>query len=106
MANAGGGDPQDQVNGVFSQESGMGATGAVLQGNNGNFQTASARWLESLGSALLAETEALRDGVRLIPEGTGERIIVETDSPELVSPWTTEGSTGLRSLQTWTRLRR
>ncbi|CAD6230198.1 unnamed protein product [Miscanthus lutarioriparius] len=62
------------VDGAFSQESGTGATGAVLRGNSGNFLATSARWLESLGSALLAEAEALWDGVQLIPEGIGERI--------------------------------
>ena len=40
-----------------------------------------------MGSALLAEAESLRDGVRLIPEGTTEHIILETDSQELVSLW-------------------
>jgi ribonuclease HI len=79
------------VDGTFSQEFGMGATEAVLWGNNVNFLVASARWLESLGSALLAETEALWDGVRLISEGIGEHIIVETDSQELVSQWNNRG---------------
>jgi hypothetical protein len=40
-----------------------------------------------VGSALLAEAEALRDGVRLIPTGTRELIIVETDSQVLASLW-------------------
>jgi ribonuclease HI len=75
------------VDGAFSQESGTGATGAVLRGNSGNFLAAPARWLESLGSALLAKEEALWDGIQLIPEGTGERISVEKDSQKLVSLW-------------------
>jgi hypothetical protein len=53
----------------------------------GNFHAASARWLDSVESVLLAEVEALRDGVRFIQEGTRERVIVETDSQELVSLW-------------------
>ena len=40
-----------------------------------------------MGSALLAEAEALRDGVRLIPVGTREHIIMETDSQVLISLW-------------------
>ena len=48
---------------------------------------ASARWMDSLGSALLAEAEAFRDGVRLIPQGTMEHILVETDLQELALLW-------------------
>lgn len=40
-----------------------------------------------VGSALLAEAEALRDGVQLIPAGTREHIIVEIDSQVLASLW-------------------
>ena len=36
---------------------------------------------------MLAEVEALRDGVRLILAGTREHIIMETDSLVLVSLW-------------------
>jgi hypothetical protein len=39
--------------------------------------------MNSVGSTLLAEAEALRDGVRLIPEGTQAKIVAETDSLEL-----------------------
>ena len=48
---------------------------------------ASASWMDLLGSALLAEAEAFRDGVRLIPQGTMEHILVETDSQELALLW-------------------
>lgn len=75
------------VDGAFSQESSTGVTGAVLRDSRGNFRSASARWLDSVESVLLAEAEALRDGVRFIQEGTRERVIVETDSQELVSLW-------------------
>lgn len=71
--------------GAYSQEPSTGATGAVQCDSSGNFLAALARWLDSLGSALLAEAEALRDGVRLIPGGTRERIILEMDSQELAS---------------------
>jgi ribonuclease HI len=75
------------TDGAFLQESCTGATGAVLRGSDGRFRAASARWMNSVGSALLAEAEALRDGVRLIPEGTQAKIVAETDSLELVSLW-------------------
>jgi hypothetical protein len=39
------------------------------------------------GSALMAEAEAFRDGIRIIPEGTREHIIVESDCLELVFLW-------------------
>jgi hypothetical protein len=48
---------------------------------------ASALLMHLVGSALLAEADALRDGVWLIPAGTREHIIVETDSQVLVSLW-------------------
>jgi len=64
-----------------------GATGAVLRDSDGNLRMASARWIDLVGSALLAEVEALRDGVRLILAGTREHIIMETDSLVLVSLW-------------------
>ena len=50
-----------------------------MRDSNGVLRAASARCLDSVGSALQAEAEALRDGVRLIPEGTTEHVILETD---------------------------
>jgi hypothetical protein len=41
---------------------------------------ATAWWIDYIGSALLAEAEALGDGIRIIPEGTAEHIIVESNS--------------------------
>jgi ribonuclease HI len=75
------------VDGAFDQNSNAGATRAVLRDSNGTFQAASARFLDTVGSALLAEAEGLRDGVRLTPEGITKHIILETDSLELVSLW-------------------
>jgi len=54
---------------------------------NGKLCKASARWINLVDSALMAEAEALRDGVRLVPIGTREHIILETDSQVLVSLW-------------------
>jgi ribonuclease HI len=75
------------IDGSFLQNSHTGATGALMRDSNGVLRAASARCLDSVGSALQAEAEALRDGVRLIPEGSTEHVILETDSQELVSLW-------------------
>jgi hypothetical protein len=47
--------------GVFSLDHDTGATGAVVRDSSGNFHAASARWLGHVGSALIAEAEAIRD---------------------------------------------
>ena len=47
-----------------------------------------------MGSALMAEAEAFRDGDWLIPAGTRERIVVESDCLELVTPWKNKGNYG------------
>jgi hypothetical protein len=39
----------------------------------------------------MAEAEAFRDGIRIIPEGTREHIIVEYDCLELVFLWKNKG---------------
>jgi ribonuclease HI len=75
------------TDGAFWAADCSGATGAVLRNTDGHFMKASARRLTSVASALIAEAEALRDGVRLIPLGTREGVIAETDSQELVSLW-------------------
>jgi hypothetical protein len=64
------------VDGAYLQESNTGATGAVLRDSNGIFMAASARWMDSLGSALLAEAEAFRDSVLLIPKFLNRRLKV------------------------------
>jgi len=68
------------IDGSFLQNSHTGATGALMRDSNGVLRAASARCLDSVGSALQAEAEALRDGGRLIPESTTEHVILETDS--------------------------
>lgn len=54
--------------------------GAVVRCSFGTFRAASARWLSSVGSALLAEAEALREGVRLIPARTQHHVVAEMDA--------------------------
>jgi hypothetical protein len=63
-----------------------------MRNSVGAMLAASARWKDSMGSALMAEVEAFRDGVRLIPAGTRERIVVESDWLELVMLWKNKGN--------------
>ena len=72
---------------AFMQNEIRGATGAVIRGSDGRLHMASAQWINSAASALLAEAEALQDGVYLIPAGVREHIIVETDLQVLVLLW-------------------
>jgi hypothetical protein len=63
--------------GAYLQDRSTGAAGAVVRDSSGIMRAASARWLGPVGSALIAEAEALRDGLRLIPEGTMEHVVAE-----------------------------
>jgi len=50
------------VDGAFILDTCVGAVGAVVRGTR-TFRVVSARWLCLVGSALLAEAEALREGL-------------------------------------------
>ena len=69
----------------------MGAVGAVVGCSSGQLRVASARRLSSVRSALLAEAEALNEWVRLIPAGTQDHIVAETNCQVLVSLWKNRG---------------
>jgi ribonuclease HI len=74
--------------GAFLSGSSEGSTGAVLRKFDGSFLGASARWLSAVSSALVAEAEACRDGLRLALNRTEfSGVILETDSLQLVSLW-------------------
>ena len=73
--------------GAFSLDHSTGATGAIVRDSSGSFRAASARWLGHVGSALIAEAEAIRNGLRLIPAGTREHVVAESDNQEVVSLW-------------------
>ncbi|CAL4932085.1 unnamed protein product [Urochloa decumbens] len=75
------------IDGAFDAESFSGATGAVIRNSTGSFVAAAGRRLNSVASVLMAEAEALRDGVKLIPHGVRENVLVETDSSELAGLW-------------------
>jgi len=74
-----------------------------------SFCAASVRWLGSVGSALLAEADAIwDDGIGLIHDGTRDHIVVETNAQELVLLWKNiaKAAIGGCSMQYWTTLRR
>jgi ribonuclease HI len=71
--------------GAFSLDRGTGAIGAVVRDSSGSFREASARWLGHVGSALIAEAEAIQDDLHLITVGTGEHIVAKSDAQEAVS---------------------
>ncbi|RLN12088.1 hypothetical protein C2845_PM09G16130 [Panicum miliaceum] len=79
------------TDGAYIAADSSGATVVVIRRADGSFLAASAQGLDSVASTLLTEAEALRDGIWLIPEGTLEWVIVETDSKELVSLWRSRG---------------
>ncbi|KAF8740105.1 hypothetical protein HU200_013821 [Digitaria exilis] len=72
---------------AFSKDELSGATGAVVRRDDGSFVKAAARRLPSVASALIAEAEACRDGIRLVSLLPAAGIILETDSLEFVSAW-------------------
>jgi hypothetical protein len=80
------------TDGAYCASDATGATGDVIRSDDGSFFQASARRLDPVASALIAEAEAFRDRVRLIPPGTREGIILETDCKELVSLWCSRGN--------------
>jgi outer membrane protein assembly factor BamB len=55
------------TDGAYSASNAVGATGVVIRSDDGSFIQASARRLDPVASALIAEAEAFRDGIRLIP---------------------------------------
>jgi hypothetical protein len=61
-----------------------GSTGVVLSDHTGRLLRAQALWYEDVASTLVMETEAGRDSVRL---AFRQRMILETDSLELVKIW-------------------
>ena len=81
------------TDGAYTATDSSGATGVVIRRTDGSFIAALPRRLDSIGCFCFAyrKAEALWDGVRLIPQGTLERVLVETDSPELVSLWRSRG---------------
>jgi hypothetical protein len=62
-----------------------------VRGSSDQLRVASGWRLSSVGSALLAKAEALREEVRLILAGTQDHIIAKTNCQVLVSLWKNRG---------------
>jgi ribonuclease HI len=76
--------------GGFRADEMMGSAGAVVRNSDGSFIGASARWMPSVSSVLVAEAEACKEGLRLALQSIGtSRVIMETDSLQMVSLWKT-----------------
>jgi ribonuclease HI len=73
--------------GAFSAETKTDATGAIIRREDGSFLTAMAQRLPSVTSALMAEAEACRHRLRLLPRMPQQRVILETGSQEFVTLW-------------------
>jgi ribonuclease HI len=75
------------TDGGFEAESMSGATGVVIRDGNGVFIKAMARKLPSIASALVAEAEAWRDGLRLLGQSSYQQVVLESNSLELITLW-------------------
>lgn len=78
-----------QIAALFYPESGKGATGAVLGDSAGNFKGGRARWYGYGLDALTMEARACKDGSHpILARDSGiQRLVLETDSQELVKIW-------------------
>jgi hypothetical protein len=59
----------------------------MLRNEDGNFMKAMDRHLPSMASALAAEAEAWRDGLRFLGLSGHHQVILESDSMELIALW-------------------
>jgi ribonuclease HI len=75
------------TDGAFQAETLMGAIGVVIRDEHGVFLKAMTRKLPSIGSVLMAEVEAWRDGLRLLGLVPQQKVILESDSLELIDLW-------------------
>jgi ribonuclease HI len=65
-----------------------GAIGAVLRDYKGNFIAASSNYLPHVGSVLMAEACAMKEGLRLARERGCNNIVAESDSMETIESCT------------------
>lgn len=71
--------------GGFNAADRTGLAGVMLRNSSGSFLGAAARWFPGVSSVLAVEAEACRDGLRLAMMRGFRKVILETDSLELVS---------------------
>jgi hypothetical protein len=75
------------VDASFSNVSGKGATGLVIRNHEGLLMHGQAIWYNHAASVLNMEAVAIRDGVELATDLGLSRIVVETDSSDVVKLW-------------------
>lgn len=75
------------TDGVFYEQTGQGATGAVLRDGAGAFIRGSAKWYDHCLDALTLEAIACRDGLALSVQSGVRKIWLETDCQQMVQLW-------------------
>jgi ribonuclease HI len=75
------------MDGAFEFKTLTGGTCAVIKSEDGTFLKAMAWQLPLVTSALVAEAEAWRDGLRLLGPSPQQQVILETDLMELITLW-------------------
>jgi ribonuclease HI len=75
------------TDGAFYPDQGQGASGVALRNDSGLFVGGQARWYPHGLDALTLEALACRDGAVLARDKGVQRLILETDSQELVKLW-------------------
>ena len=73
------------IDGSFSEETGTGATGAIIRDHTGGVVAMGQRYLSHVGDAPVAEAYALLDGLRLAEQVGCNRIIVNSDCMQVVT---------------------
>ena len=72
------------VDAAYSSDSALATTGLIARGTGGEFKLAAARRYENIPNPLMAETLALRDGVRLAAVEGWDQLEFESDCQVLV----------------------
>ena len=73
------------IDGSFNEETGTGATGAIIRDHTGGVVAMGQRYLSHVGDAPVAEAYALLDGLRLAEQVGCNRIIVNSDCMQVVT---------------------
>jgi ribonuclease HI len=81
--------PPDNVfkintDGAFNPKTHFGGVSALARGHHGKFLKGMASWLPYVQSALVAEAEACRMGLKLLSNEDDIKVVVETDSKALM----------------------
>ena len=73
------------IDGSFNEETGTGATGAIIRDHTGGVVAMGQRYLSHVGDAPMAEAYALLDGLRLAEQVGCNRIIINSDCMQVVT---------------------